>query len=55
MFQGNIWTELFFLTGILINSRTACFLYCIWSTSSYSTSLLTRDRCRNIKYGIDGL
>ena len=25
MFQGNIWTELFFLTGILINSRTAAF------------------------------
>ena len=24
-FQGNIWTELFFLTGILINSRTAAF------------------------------
>lgn len=25
MFQGNIWTELFFLTGIFINSRTAAF------------------------------
>ena len=25
MFQGNIWTELFFLTGILINSRTDAF------------------------------
>ena len=25
MFQGSIWTELFFLTGILINSRTAAF------------------------------
>lgn len=25
MFQGNIWTGLFFLTGILVNSRTAAF------------------------------
>ncbi len=25
MFQGNIWTSLFFLTGILVNSRTAAF------------------------------
>lgn len=25
MFQGNIWTGLFFLTGILVNSRTAGF------------------------------
>ena len=25
MFQGNIWTGLFFLVGILVNSRTAAF------------------------------
>ena len=25
MFQGNIWTSLFFLTGILVHSRTAAF------------------------------
>lgn len=25
MFQGNIWTGLFFLIGILVNSRTAVF------------------------------
>ncbi len=25
MFQGNIWTGLFFLIGILVNSRTAAF------------------------------
>ena len=25
LFQGNIWTGLFFLVGILVNSRTAAF------------------------------
>ena len=55
MFQENLLTGLFFLAGIGVNSWTGTFYTALGTLLPNSTSFLTRDRCRNIKYGIDGL
>lgn len=54
MFQGNIWTGLLFLIGILINSRTAAFYTVIGALFSIPLAILLGIDAETLNMGLMG-